>query len=128
MATEARKRAVKKYDEANTKQVHLKLNLKTDADILEHLANVGNVQGYIKELIRADIEDYKSRVAYEQHTYEVAKTLEGLKIPLIDGYENKEAIDIAVKESHNLYIGWYEDYEYRIDTDTKTVLTVRKRL
>lgn len=55
MATEARKRAVKKYDEANTKQVHLKLNLKTDVDILEHLAHVDNVQGYIKELIRADM-------------------------------------------------------------------------
>lgn len=56
MATsEARKRAVKKYDAANTVQVTLKLNKKTDADILERLAKCPNKQGYIKELIRCEI-------------------------------------------------------------------------
>jgi hypothetical protein len=53
--TEAQKRAVRKYDEAHTKQVHLKLNTETDADILERLAEIGNVQGYIKLLIREDM-------------------------------------------------------------------------
>ena len=51
MATEALKRAVKKYDAANTKQVHLKLNTKTDADIIRRLEGMDNVQGYIKSLI-----------------------------------------------------------------------------
>ena len=37
------------------KRVFIKLNLKTDADILEQLEKVGNKQGYIKELIRKDI-------------------------------------------------------------------------
>ena len=45
-----------KYDEANTTQVKLKLNNKTDADILARLEEVGSKQGYIKELIRRDIE------------------------------------------------------------------------
>lgn len=53
--TEAMKRAVRRYDDANTKQIILKLNLKTDADILAKLDSVENRQGYIKELIRADI-------------------------------------------------------------------------
>jgi hypothetical protein len=44
-----------RYDEQNTKQIRLKLNLKTDADILEKLSSVGNKQGYIKRLIREDI-------------------------------------------------------------------------
>lgn len=44
-----------KYDATNTQQVRLKLNKKTDADILERLEQVGNKQGYIKELIRNDI-------------------------------------------------------------------------
>lgn len=48
-----------KYDKANTTQVRMKLNLKTDADILEKLDSVGNKQGYIKALIRADIEAQK---------------------------------------------------------------------
>ena len=55
MTSDAQKRAVIKYDAANTKQIKLKLNVKTDADILARLQEVENVQGYIKELIRADM-------------------------------------------------------------------------
>lgn len=55
MTTEAQKRAQAKYDAANTKQIKLKLNLKEDADILAKLDSVSNKQGYIKDLIRADI-------------------------------------------------------------------------
>jgi hypothetical protein len=43
------------YDRENTVQVKLKLNTKTDSDILEQLASVPNKQGYIKALIRADM-------------------------------------------------------------------------
>ena len=53
--TPAEKRAKTKYDENNTIQVKLKLNLKTDKDILEALERSGNKQGYIKELIRRDL-------------------------------------------------------------------------
>lgn len=55
MATDALKRAIKKYDAANTMQIHLKLNIKTDADIIEHLSKQESKQGYIKELIRDDM-------------------------------------------------------------------------
>lgn len=55
MATEAQKRAVKKYDKENVKGVFLKLNKNTDKDILEKLWSEENVQGYIKRLIREDI-------------------------------------------------------------------------
>ena len=54
--SESQKRAQAKYDAANTKQVRLKLNTKTDADILERFDRCDNVQGYIKRLVRADIE------------------------------------------------------------------------
>ena len=53
--TDAKRRAIQKYDAANTKQIHLKLNIKTDADILVQLAKQASVQGYIKDLIREDI-------------------------------------------------------------------------
>lgn len=52
---EAQARASAKYDKENTKQIILKLNLKTDADILQKLESVPNRQGYIKDLIRADL-------------------------------------------------------------------------
>ena len=43
------------YDRANTRQIKFKLNLKTDADILERLDAVPNIQGYLKRLIRQDM-------------------------------------------------------------------------
>lgn len=55
MASEALKRAVAKYDAANTVQVKMKLNKANDADILKRLEEVGNKQKYIKDLIRSDI-------------------------------------------------------------------------
>lgn len=54
MTSEAKKKANAKYDAAHTKQITLKLNITTDADILARLDAVGNKQGYIKELIRKD--------------------------------------------------------------------------
>lgn len=57
MATEAQLRAQKKYDKANTKTYLLKLNKKTDADIINKLETVENRQGYIKELIRDDLKN-----------------------------------------------------------------------
>lgn len=56
--SDALKRAQAKYDAAHTKQIRLKLNKVTDADILQRLDQVDNKQGYIKALIRADKHGY----------------------------------------------------------------------
>ena len=48
-------RARDRYDKEHTKQIKMKLNLKTDADILSRLQEQSSVQGYIKRLIREDI-------------------------------------------------------------------------
>lgn len=55
MTSKAQIRAVAKYDQSNTRQIKLKLNLKTDKDIIMKLDSVENKQGYIKDLIREDI-------------------------------------------------------------------------
>lgn len=55
MATKAQIKASNKYDKENTKQIALRLNKKTDADIIEHLEKQSSKQGYIKEVIRKDI-------------------------------------------------------------------------
>ena len=52
--SKAQLRAQAKYDKDNTVQIKIKLNKKTDSDILEILNSVSNKQGYIKELIRID--------------------------------------------------------------------------
>lgn len=53
--TEAEKKAKIRYDKANTVQLKMKLNKNTDADILAWLEQQDNKQGYIKALIRADM-------------------------------------------------------------------------
>lgn len=55
MVTEAQIKAQKRCDAKNTRQLHLKLNRRTDWDVLEKLDSVPNKQGYIKALIRADL-------------------------------------------------------------------------
>lgn len=55
MATEAQIKAQKRYDAKHTRQLHLKLNRRTDWDVLEKLDSVPSKQGYIKALIRADL-------------------------------------------------------------------------
>ena len=46
------------YDRENTRRINLKLNNKTDEDIIEKLEDMkdaGGIQGYLKRLIREDI-------------------------------------------------------------------------
>lgn len=45
-----------RYDSANTIRVSLKLNKKTDADIIKKLGEQESKQGYIKRLITEDIQ------------------------------------------------------------------------
>ena len=53
------KQAQERYDSKNTKQFKMKLNTKTDADILEYLDTLPNKQGKVKQLIRDEIERSK---------------------------------------------------------------------
>ena len=47
--------AKRAWMKANTTKVSMKLNNKTDADILAKLGEVESKQGYVKRLIREDI-------------------------------------------------------------------------
>lgn len=59
MATKSEIKAATKYNAENTKLLQIRLNFKTDADILEHLETVSSKMGYVKELIRADMKKNK---------------------------------------------------------------------
>lgn len=48
----SRSKASMKYNKENTVQLLIRLNKNTDADIIKILDEVGNKQGYIKNLIR----------------------------------------------------------------------------
>lgn len=59
MASEAKIRANNKFNKANTRMVSLRLNYNTDADIIKKLDEVDSKMGYIKELIRKDLQTKK---------------------------------------------------------------------
>ena len=45
-----------RYDRSHCRTYGLKLNNEIDKDVIEKLASVPSMQGYIKQLIRSDIE------------------------------------------------------------------------
>lgn len=56
--SEAAKRASAKYDRENTVQIILKLNKRTDADILDYFSDLNQTRmGMIKEAIRKQIDE-----------------------------------------------------------------------
>ena len=55
MATEAQKRAAEKYRKKSVKQVIVRF-FPTDVDVYEHLHAQENMSGYIKRLVREDME------------------------------------------------------------------------
>lgn len=52
---EARRRAAKKYQAENTRLLQIRLNFRTDKDILDKLSEKESMSGYVKKLIRDDI-------------------------------------------------------------------------
>ena len=56
MTSESQRKASAKYDQEHTVTITLKLNKRTDADILKWLSYKKNMQGAIKDLIRDRIE------------------------------------------------------------------------
>ena len=44
------------YEKENLRQIRLKINRKTEPELLAWIEKQDNIQGYIKELIRKDME------------------------------------------------------------------------
>lgn len=117
MVTNAQKTAQEKYDKNNTRSVLFKFNLTNDADILSKLDEVGNKQGYIKELIRKDMrgeEGVLSLDSIKLLVQPVAKKYQIEKIYLFGSYARGEAdaksdIDMLIrtKKGGNLF-AYYE--------------------
>lgn len=60
MPTEAQKRADRKYKAEKTQQVIVRF-YPTERDLVEHMDRQDNKQGYIKSLIRADIDRQREK-------------------------------------------------------------------
>lgn len=84
MVTEAQRKASAKYDRNHTKSILFKFNTTNDADILAKLDEVGNKQGYIKNLIRDNICGNESILSIE--------AIRLLILPIAKKYGIKKAI------------------------------------
>lgn len=69
--TKAELRAKAKYNKSKTRTYCLRLNLKTDKDIIEILDSVKSKQGFIKELIRLNDGNLDEYGIYEKYAKEV---------------------------------------------------------
>lgn len=58
---EKKERPQDRFDRINAKTITLKVMRRTEAEILEKLESVPNKAGYIKELIRKDIQSSKEK-------------------------------------------------------------------
>lgn len=50
-----------KYEKDNLRQIRLKINRKTEPELLEWIEKQDNIQGYIKRLILEDMDKEKDR-------------------------------------------------------------------
>lgn len=101
-----------RYNAKNVKQMKMNLNLKTDADIIEHLATVGNMQGYIKDLIRKDMNDEHQAPALKLKIIE-GDFIEGENVVVsIDGKEFKRKVYYSNKWNDLVIIVYGNEYAY----------------
>ena len=59
-----------RYRAQNIKRMEIKLNIKTDGDILAQLEGIANKQGYIKSLIRQDIKKDATNIQNNSEYYQ----------------------------------------------------------
>ena len=84
MKTDAQKRASKKYDETHTVQIKLKLNKKTDHDIIQKLDN--------KKVSTAD--ELREQLKY----YSAGETIDVLVMRSIDGEYVERTVTVTLGE------------------------------
>ena len=61
MVAESQRRASEKYQREHIKQYNLRLNLRTDMDIIRFLDGQNNRQGLLKQLLRQEMERRQER-------------------------------------------------------------------
>lgn len=58
---DSRTKASAKYIKNNVKRIVLNLNINTDHDMIEYMESIENKQGYLKSLIRKDMEEKRMK-------------------------------------------------------------------
>ena len=106
----AKVKASIKYNQKNVKQVKMNLNLKTDADIIEALASCDNVQGYIKDLIRKDLNDEHQAPAITKKIVSGSWQDGEFVVVQIDGKEFRRKVYYSNKHKDSVIIIYGNEY------------------
>lgn len=99
--------AQNRYDKTNTIQIRLKLNTKTDIDIIGKLNSVGNKQGYLKELMRRE-DELEERYVIRDH--EAGNEIERFNTK-VEAIEEMKRFVISDKAEGTYEEGFYEVYD-----------------
>ena len=103
-------KASAKYDAENTKRIYIKLNKGTDADIIGWLSLKRNTQGFIKEMIRGDMEMNK-----KEYNVVIIGSTKNQDIETEQLVTND--IKKAIKEARDLRDVYHSNVEIRVYAD-----------
>lgn len=113
--------AKERYDAANTKQFKMKLNIKTDADIMNWLDKQESKQGAVKLAVRKEIVAMKYNEA-EIKAMKMALDTVGIE-PTDENMINNEKVDLlTINEGRdgNTY-AWYMDENNSVIVNVDTM-------
>ena len=96
-----------------------------DMILYDYMMSQKNVTGYIKRLIREDMDHYKMLEKAERRGIEALKKSSITTFPAQDGYRDEEAIKECTEKEHTVCVHRQDNWEVRIDVDAKKVLTVK---
>ena len=108
-----------------TKLISFNPNNPEDMQVWEHLQRQENQTGYIKGLIRKDMQDKEAFASMKKRSDECAEKLKGVSIPFVHGYTDEEACRDALEQDHTIFVKRSGNWEIRFDVEAKKVLTVR---
>lgn len=114
--------ATQEYDKNNTTRINLKLNNKTDSDIIEKLNSVENVQGFIKAIIRNEMEGETTMKHFERKTEKLYGARDaGYRIDkTFDCEENEQLVRKIRAERGDRFVNNKLDSLYDFDGDLYT--------
>lgn len=122
------------YDKQNTTRVNLKLNNRTDADIIQRLHEVPSIQGYIKTLIRNDMTMTQKEDATMTRSEIITKNYNAIREAMIAKY--RAVLDSEGGIQYKIYIWsdgeiqcleqvqWDNTYLQPYETETRTLYYV----
>lgn len=146
---DSRTKASAKYIKNNVKRIVLNLNINTDHDMIEYMESIENKQGYLKSLIRKDMEEKEMKKIYtdiggecEYYIIKLSDTSfesHGLQ-PCGDGWEHyemtSEITEEDIKKAAEQYgeedaeflaamddlQNWANDYEFLTDEEKEDLV------